>query len=220
MIDQIICGDCLEVMPTLEDKSVDLIIADPPYFLPAQSYVGVRGVGYHNRTLADTTIPRTFFKVLFNELNRIIKDTGAFYVFCDAQSYPLIYMELFPFCKYVRLLIWDKMVSYNGYTWRHQHELIAWGELNNTYRVPTGDGDVLKCRGVLQKDRTHPAEKPVKLIEKLVTKSSNENDVILDPFAGTGAVLIAAKAQNRRYIGVEFDEQYIKIAEKRIAEML
>ena len=120
--------DCMEGMKEIPDKSIDLIVTDPPYFLPTQSYVGVRGSGYIKRHLADTSILRGFFKQVFSEMDRVLKATGTFYVFCDAQSYPIFYDVMFPHCKHVRLLIWDKIVSYNGYTWRHQHELIAWGE--------------------------------------------------------------------------------------------
>lgn len=127
--------DCLEGLKKVESNSVDLILSDPPYFLPVNSYVGVRGEGYHRRTLADTSILKGYFERIFEELERVLKPQGVYYIFCDAQSYPIFYQVMFPYCKYVRLLIWDKMISYNGYTWRHQHECIAWGEKEDTYIV-------------------------------------------------------------------------------------
>ena len=84
-MNEIIEGDCLEVLGTLEPKSVDLVLTDPPYFLPVNSYVGVRGEGYHKRTLADTSILKGYFAQVFEKLDRILKDTGTFYVFCDLQ---------------------------------------------------------------------------------------------------------------------------------------
>ena len=125
----------------------------------------------------------------------MVKPDGTFYIFCDAQSYPIFYQVMFPYCKHVRLLIWDKMVSYNGYTWRHQHELIAWGEREHTKRIATGDGDIIQCRGVLQKDRRHPAEKPVEVIRKILVKHKTPAGdlLILDPFIGSGSTAIVCK---------------------------
>ena len=207
-------GDCLEVMRGMEAGSVDAVITDPPYFLPQQSYVGKRGEGYHKRHLGDMSVFDTYFKVFFVEVDRILKDTGTSYVFCDAKSYPFFFRSMYPHFKHVRLLIWDKVVSYNGYTWRHQHELIAWGERENAERVPTGDGDILSCRGVLQKDRQHPAEKPDLLIRRLIEK--HDHDTILDPFMGSGTTGVACHQTGRNFIGIEIDETYFKIAEQRI----
>jgi site-specific DNA-methyltransferase (adenine-specific) len=209
--------NCLDGLKEIPDKSIDLIVTDPPYFLPVQSYVGTRKNGYNKRSLADTSILKGFFDGVFIELSRVLKDNGTYYVFCDAQSYPIFYQTMFPLCKHVRLLIWDKLVSYNGYTWRHQHELIAWGELEKTERIPTGDGDIIKCRGVLQKDRNHPAEKPIDVIEKLIQKSSKENDIILDPFMGSGTTALACKNLNRQFIGFELCDEYIETINNRLS---
>lgn len=211
--------DCLEYMATMKDNSIDCIISDPPYFLPIQSYVGTRNKGYSKRTLADTSILRGYFERVFAELDRIIKPDGTYYIFCDGQSYPIFYQVMFPYCKYVRPLIWDKMISYNGYTWRHQHEIIAWGEKDESKRIPTGDGDIIKCRGVLQKDRFHDAEKPVELLEKLISKHPHYK-TYLDPYAGSGSLGVACAMRKRSFIGCELDENNAKVANDRIQEAL
>lgn len=216
-LNQIINGDCMEMLSAIPDKSVDLIVTDPPYFLPVNSYVGVRGEGYSKRTLADTSILKVFFEKLMENLDRITKQEGTFYLFCDGQSYPIFYQAMYPYCSHVRPLIWDKVVSYNGYTWRHQHEIIAWGEKKDSQRIPTGDGDVLKCRGVLQKDRNHPAEKPVELLAKIIGKHKTEGMVVLDPFCGSGSTCVAAKSLGLNYIGIEYNPEYVKTAEERLA---
>lgn len=217
IINQIIQGDCLEVLDTLEPHSVDLICTDPPYFLPVNSYVGARGSGYHKRSLADTSILKGFFSQVFEKLDRVLKPTGTYYVFCDAQSYPIFYQTMYPYCEHIRLIIWDKICSYNGFTWRHQHELIAWGEKEKTPRVATGDGDIIRIRGVLQEDRNHPAEKPVLLLAKLIAKVTKSSDIILDPFMGSGSTCVAAHQLDRHYIGIEYDEEHINTAKKRLA---
>lgn len=216
-INQIICGDCLEVMKEMPDNYVDLVITDPPYFIPAQSYVGKRGEGNAKRNIGDTSIMKGYFERVFEELDRITKKSGTWYVFCDAQSYPIFYQVMFPFCGHVRLLVWDKIVSYNGYTWRHQHELIAWGERDDAKRIETGDGDIIKCRGVLQKDRNHPAEKPVILLQKLIEK--HEKGLVLDLFCGSGSTLVACSNLGRDCIGIEIDAGYCEITKHRVSSV-
>jgi len=214
-LDRVIQGDCMDVLPTFPDKSVDMVVTDPPYFLPVNTYVGVRGKGAYSRTLEDASVLKGYFRTVFKELTRVVKCNGTYYVFCDAQSYPSFYEVMFPFCKHVRLLVWDKMISYNGYTWRHQHELIAWGECEEAERIPTGDGDILRCRGVLQKDRYHPAEKPVELLSLLIKKHPKAL-LILDPYLGSGSTAVAAKKLSRHFVGIELNPDYCKIAEERL----
>lgn len=212
---KIYCIDCLDGMKKMKDDSVDLVVTDPPYFLPVNSYVGKRGQGYSKKHLADTSVLKGFFKQVIKELLRILKPEGHIYFFCDGQSYPIFYEIMFPHCKHVRPLIWDKKVSYNGYTWRHQHELICWGEQNKSERVPTGDGDVLSFRGVLQKNRNHPAEKPVDLLQKLISKHKSA-EIVFDPFIGSGSVAIASIKESRKFIGFELNEEFFDSANKRI----
>ena len=217
-INTITLGDCQDLILRLPDKCVDLIVTDPPYFLPAQSYVGTRAKGYSRRTLADMTIMQTYFDAMFDKFARVIKSTGTAYVFCDGQSYPIIYRSMYPYFKYVRPIIWDKMVSYNGYTWRHQHEIIVWGEGFEAERVPTGDGDIIKCRGVLQKNRLHDAEKPVELLYKLIAKHGKGN-LVLDPYAGSCSVADAAIKAENNYICFEYDQHNVDAGKKRICQL-
>jgi site-specific DNA-methyltransferase (adenine-specific) len=208
-------GDCLEYMKSMPDKSVDAVITDPPYYVPINTYVGTRENGYSRRTIGEMSIMQIYFDTLFAEGMPKIKPTGSSYVFCDGQSYPIIYRAMYPYFNRVRPLIWDKIISYNGYTWRHQHELIAWGEGFEAERIPTGDGDVLKYRGVLQKDRQHPAEKPVEVISRLLEKCG---DTIFDPFMGSGTTGVACMQLGRKFIGCEIDPNYFEIAKKRIEQ--
>lgn len=216
---EIYCADCLDVMKDMPDESVDILLTDPPYFVPQQSYVGTRKSGYEKRHLADMSIFKNFFDMFFSQIDRILKADGESYVFCDAKSYPFFYQAMFPYFKYVRTLIWDKVVSYNGYTWRHQHELIAWGERDNAKRVPTGDGDIIQERGVLQDNRLHPAEKPTALINKLISKHEVAR-IIFDPFMGSGSVGYASIQLQKHFIGVELDQDYYSIAKNRMIDAL
>jgi site-specific DNA-methyltransferase (adenine-specific) len=208
-------GDCLEVMKSIPSGSVDAVVTDPPYFQPAVHYVPARGTDAHRKTIGDMSILEHFFASFIGEAARVLAPNGFVYVFCDGQSYPIAFTGLYPHVKRVRPLIWDKVVSFNGYAWRHQHELIAFGELDKSPRIPTGDGDIIRCRAVPVADRLHPAEKPVELLLALVAKCSG---TILDPFMGSGTTGVACVQTGRNFIGIEIDPGYFEIAKKRIEE--
>ncbi len=207
----IIRGDCIEELKDLKDKSIDLIVIDPPYFLPAQHYNTRREF---RRNFGDLGVMEGFIKLVFSEFKRIMKDEGILYIFCDGQSYPLFYYHLYPFCKSVRPLIWDKKTSINGYHWRHQHELIIFAQMPKNEKVPTGDGDILRYNAVKIGERKHPAEKPVELLKRLIEKSSKEGDVVLDCFAGSGSTMVACKELNRKYIMIEKEDGYFELIKK------
>jgi DNA modification methylase len=210
-------GDAIHVLAQMPVDAADLVVTDPPYFQPAAHYVGPRAEA-PRKSIGDMSILEFVFKAWCDELARVLRPTGTIYFFCDGQSYPLAFTALYPHAKHVRPLIWDKVVSFNGYTWRHQHELIAWAEGHEAERVPTGDGDVFRERAVRVGDRLHPAQKPDGLVGKLIAKHSP--GVVLDPFAGSGTTLIAAKRLGRRAIGVEIEERYCEIAASRCAQDL
>ena len=207
-------GDCREILPLL-GRCADLVVADPPYFFPVQTYVQARGAKYR-KMLGELSVLSGYLSDTFALVAGCLRDGASQYVFCDAKSYPLMHDALFPHAAHVRTIIWDKIVSYNGYTWRHQHELIAWAEGAGAKRVPTGDGDVIRERGVLQKDRVHPAQKPPSLLSRLMAK--HEGADILDPFCGSGSSLVAAAGLGRRAIGIEIEERYCEIAAKRLSQ--
>lgn len=206
-------GDCLDVMAGMEAGSVDAVITDPPYFLPAQHYCTRK---QQARSLADLAILDHFFRDWFAACARVLKETGVFYVFCDGQSYPIFFAHAYRWVRRVRPLIWDKLVSFNGYSWRHQHELILFAEMAHAPVVPTGDGDILKHRAVKIDDRDHPAEKPVALLRRLIEKSTNEGQIVADFFFGSGTTGVACVQTGRNFIGIEIDPDYYAIAKARI----
>ena len=208
-------GDCIEVMKTMSNKSIDLVLIDPPYFLPYKHYATRKNF---RRSFSDLGILETFFRMVYEEMERVLKPDGRFYIFCDGQSYPLFYYYCYFFTKSERPLIWDKKTSINGYSWRHQHELILFGEMPEAEKVPTGDGDILRHSAVKVNNRKHPAEKPLELVKDLVAKSSDKNDTVLDMFMGSGTTLVAAKELGRNAIGIETEPRYYEIAKRRIKD--
>lgn len=212
IINQYYNGDCLEILPQVPDNIFDLIIIDPPFLIANYSALRI----HTRRSFGDLGLIEHFFKNLFGEFERVLKDSAYFYVFCNGDSYPLFWYYTFPFTKRVRTIIWDRGTSINGYSWRHQHILILFGEMPNSVKVPTGDGDIIPCRGVPVKKRSHPAQKPIELLKKLILKSSKEGDLVGDFFVGSGSTLLAAKQLNRNYFGIEYDKNYYNIGKREL----
>jgi len=206
-------GDCREILPTLE--KVDLVLTDPPYFIPAKHYETRR---LFRRTFGDLGILESFFKGLFDDLDKVLKQDGLLYMFCDGQSYPLFYYYAYFITKAVRPLIWDKKVSFNGYYWRHQHEIILFGVRPEKHKIPTGDGDILRYSAVKVDKRMHPAEKPIDLLSHIIRATASEDATILDPFLGSGTTAYCAKKLGRKCIGIEISEDYCRIAAQRCAQ--
>ena len=82
--------------------------------------------------------------------------------------------------------------------------------------VPTGDGDVLKCQAVPIDKRKHPAQKPIELVSRFITKSSREGESVLDPFAGYGTVADACQTLRRASTSIEIDSTYAEALKKRL----
>jgi len=203
-------GDCMDILPTLD--KVDAVVTDPPYFLPA-SHSSTRK--HFSRSLSSLSMLEHFYRDLFLIVQEILSDGAVLYTFCDGQSYPVFYVQMYEWCKRIVPVIWDKRVAYNGYTWRHQHELIAFSELPGAPVIPTGDGDIIKMRGVKAADRQHPAEKPVELI-KIILKKHETVGVVVDPFMGSGTTGVACANLGRKFIGIEIERKYFDIACERI----
>jgi len=238
MIDSIICGDCLEVMPTLEDKSVDMVLADLPYGVTACKW--------------DTLID---LDALWVQWLRICK--GAIVLTGTQPFTSKLVMSKPELFKYE--WIWDKrnpsgfqlskyrplrrhenvLVFYNGQpkyypiitvgnrksekTKRKKKEResnpIAHpteGSYDRSTRYPTTIIEAYNNRA----KTVHPTQKPVALFEYLIRTYTNEGDTVLDPTAGSGTTAIACRKSNRHYICIEKEPEYCAIAEKRIKEML
>lgn len=205
--------NCIDGLDKLQPNSVDLLLTDPPYFLPAMHYQTRRQFA---RNLADLSILEFFFDAVLAKCIRVLKETAFIYIFCDGQSYPIFYVKLYQYVKSLRPLVWDKMTSINGYSWRHQHELILFAEMPKAPPIKTGDGDILKHRAVKIDDRIHPAQKPLPLLSDLIEKSCPAKGVVLDPFMGSGATGEACEYLGRQFIGFEIDKKYYEQAKAKL----
>ncbi len=236
---ELILGDCLEELKKISDKSVDIVLTDPPY--------GTTDCKW------DSIIP---FDLMWKELKRIIKDNGCIALFGTE-----------PFSSYLRTSnikcfkydwIWNKKNIGNPliakYQPLRQHELISVfynkrskyfpikTDLDKTRTATQYNKSKLFEKGNSQKGFTktvkgkfpktiiefsnakrkklHPTQKPVALLEYLIKTYTNENDTVLDFTMGSGSTGVAAKNLNRKFIGIEKNQNYFNIAKDRIEGVL
>ena len=223
-------GDCLEILKYISDKSVDLVIIDPPYdFMTkhkSNNYSGAGAFGkmgrkYHSELENNNIIKGLDTEKVLNELSRIMKNTNI-YIWCNKEQIP-IYLEYFKGKNY-ELLTWHKTnpvpTCNNKYLSDTEYLLFfrengikiygTYETKKKYYVTPTNKED--------KNLYNHPTIKPLNIIENLIINSSKENDTVLDCFMGSGTTGVACKKLNRNFIGIELNEKYFEIAKKRIEE--
>ena len=237
----LIHGDCLEIMKTIPDVSIDAIITDPPY--------GTTNCKW------DAVIP---FDLMWNELNRIVKNNSVIALFGSQPFSSLLITsnlkmykhdwvwkktipkghlnsKKYPMKIYEMIHIFSKTTpKYNPQMWESKPmntvyksggngkdstynfmNTINQKNINRTSRFPQDVIEFTELTGN-SKQRVHPTQKPVELMEYLVKTYTNENDTVLDFTMGSGTTGVACKNFNRNFIGIEKDDNYFKIASNRI----
>ena len=218
-------GDCLELMKLIPDKSIDLILTDPPYKITARGNGGNSGGMFQKKEVNNGKV----FKVndleiedWLPEFYRVLKDGTHCYIMTNNKNIThylsVIDSSLFHFIKN---LIWVKDNKIMGQTYMSQFEYVIMLRKGKHKRInDCGQGDVLQIPNKKMKNlegkTIHDTEKPVKLNEILIANSSNEGEIVLDPFMGVGSCGVACINTNRDFIGIELDEGYYNIAKERI----
>ena len=231
-------GNCLEIMQTIPNESIDAIITDPPYGTTACKW--------------DSVID---FDLMWEQLNRIIKPNGAIILFGSEPFSSALRMSNIKNYKYD--WVWNKRLAGNVFLAKsqpmkiHENIIVFNNTKDNFYPIKTdldkvrnykdkygggesfgkkGTGDkihttkgknpksIIDISNANRKGNKHPTQKPVELMEYLIKTYTNENETVLDFTMGSGTTGIACKNLNRDFIGIELDNKYFKIAEKRIKE--
>lgn len=210
-------GDCLELMKDIPDGSVDLVLTDPPYIAPTITSIGRN----NNKHVADMSIIKTYYKLIKTEFERILKNDGSIFIFCD-EKYAMCLYEVFYEWKCTSLVVWDKGKIGMGRPFRKQHEFIFFANRETSEHNKTEETkcypSILKCSPVKSEEKQHISQKPVELLEKLICGFSVESGVVLDCFMGSGSTGVACLNTNRKFIGIELHEDYFNIAKNRIEE--
>jgi len=202
-VNKIICGDCLEVMKDWPDKCVDLVLTDPPYGKKYARGKNGWGVCENKPTFKDVSWDKRPTNRVFTDIQRLADEQIVF-----GGNY---FTDILPPTN--GWIFWDKIGITTNKSVFADGEL-AWTSLNRVIKKYT-----LRVMGFINdsKDiRQHPTQKPLELFFEIVRDYSNPNDLILDPFCGSGTTCVAAKMLGRRYIGIDISPEYCKIAEERL----
>jgi site-specific DNA-methyltransferase (adenine-specific) len=217
---QVFKEDAVTWLSTLADASVDLIVTDPPY----ESLEKHRKIGTTTRLKVSKSssnqwfdiFPNNRFEDFLREVYRVLKKNAHFYLFCDQETMFFIkpIAEKVGF-KFWKPIIWDKVSIGMGYHYRARHEYILFFEKGKRKLNDLGIPDILEYKRVY---RGYPTEKPVELIQTLISQSSSNNELVVDPFFGSGATLIAAKNSDRRYMGNDISDAAHEHFRNRLCE--
>lgn len=223
--------NCLDLIPQIDDKSVDLMVTDPPYLFDNGNWHLSKAMG--GKTILGKGSIFDTNNMIYNEMSKFgIDDIIRFldlvlpkfkipnmYICCSDTQVPIYGMWARENGLHFQILTWEKPLSVINknrfstnvefvcriYDFGTALNKVNQNELyNKVIHVPT------------EKEKLHPTQKPVELLERLIMLSSNENDIVFDPFIGSGTTAIACLKANRRFIGCEITEQYYNVAIKRI----
>ena len=217
--------NCLDGIKMLPDNCIDLVVSDPPYLLNQRGNAGNSG-GMLQKELNKKDKVFEFNSVniedYLHELYRVLKDGTHCYLMCN-------HVNLTHFLKvideskfhFIKCLIWQKGNLIMGTKYMNAFEYILFMSKGTNRNVnDCGIPDILSVPNIKTKDidggNIHDSEKPVRLMEILITQSSNKGDIVLDPFMGSGTTALACINKNRKFIGYEIDPKYHKLCEKRI----
>jgi site-specific DNA-methyltransferase (adenine-specific) len=210
--------DCLIGMRKIEDESIDMIITDPPYGISYQSAWRPDKEKRHAKIKNDSQ-PFIWF---LHDGFRVLKDGGGILCFCrwDTQNAFMNAMQWAGF-KVRSSIVWNREQHGSGdvrTTFAPMHENILFGA-KGRFEFPDNKRpkDVISCMR-LHGNKTHPNEKPVKLLEELISYTTREGDTVLDPFIGSGVLPEACIRTGRKYIGFEIDKGYFEAARERIGK--
>ena len=204
-------GDCLEIMKNIEDKTANFILTDIPYAEVNRSSNGLRNLDKGN---ADVL---TFDLYSFlEELYRITSNSIC--IFCGREQFSTIYSFFANKKGTVRPIVWEKT---NPSPMNGQHIYLSGVEFAVWFKKSGGGTFNARCKNVVfrypnGRSKLHPTEKNHDLLRDLILDNTNEYDVVFDPCCGSGSHCYVAKNLNRKFIGIELDENYFNIAKERI----
>lgn len=202
LINEVVMGDCLEGMKLIPDKSIDLVLTDPPY-----------GIEYNSNKMGLSTISRD---LILNDNDKI--ELG----FLFQRPETLIMFGANNYYKQLphkgTWLCWDKRVVESADKILGSHFELAWCS------KPTGYFKMYRIQHAAARNadgnlpRQHPTQKPIELMRQIILDYTKEGDLVCDPFMGSGTVARACKDLNRRWIGFEIEEKYCKVWEERMRQ--
>ena len=230
------CGDCLGIMKEFPEKSIDLVLTDPPYNIASNSKLTKKG----NAVISTKDAWGNEFKdewedlegyikwvvKIFAKINMVLTVNASLIIFFD-RAYTGIFVYLFEKelgLKFRNKIYFEKLnplPHFRKNNYRSCVEEAIWftNTKSGDYFINFISQEKMKqiFKGDIgQKETTHPTEKYHWMIEPLITRHSKQQHVVLDPFLGSGTTAVVCEKLNRRWIGIELEEKYCEIAKKRI----
>lgn len=225
-INKIIQGDAVEEMSKFPNNSVSLIIADPPYFGMKEEF--------YSRGFKSFEDYLSWYELWVREAHRVLIDDGSLYVFIPPLEFAETHLLIKKYFHQKQVISWIKpnvmirqpttrnylpKVEFVGFYIKGDKYI--WNRLTKKYGLQKScnfdiEATIHKHVG---EGTDHPTQKPLKLCAKFIYASSNESDVVLDPFCGSGTTLAAAKVLRRKFIGIEIKLKYCRISKSRIGQI-
>ena len=242
---QILPGDCIEVLAQLPENSIDLVFADPPYNLQLRNELWrpnmtrVDAVSDEWDKFANFEEYDNFTRAWLSACRRVLKETGTIWVIGSYHNIFRVGSILQDLDFWIlNDVVWVKtnpMPNFRGTRFTNAHETLIWAQKergapytfnHHTMKALNGDKQMRSdwelpiCAGKerlkANGERVHATQKPEALLFRVIQASSNPGDIILDPFFGTGTTGAVAKKLKRNWIGIERDKSYIRAAQRRI----
>jgi DNA modification methylase len=204
----IIQADCTKALPMLHDKAINFVLTDPPYITRYRSRDG--------RTILNDD-NAAWLNPAFAEIYRVLADDSfavTFYGWPQADKFMDAYRKAG--FRVVGHLMFPKTYASSTRFVKYQHESAHLLAKGNPKAPLTPISDVIAWS--YSGNKLHPTQKPVSALTPLIEAFSQPGQVILDPFAGSGSTLVAARTLRRDYIGIELDAEYHAIARRRLSE--
>jgi len=199
-INKIICGDCLIVMRDIPDKSIDLVLTDPPYGI-GENYNKIEDTSENLKKLVDLFIPQ------------VLRVSNTALITCGNGN-----QHLYPKPDWTLAWVISAGAGQNKWGFTCWQPILAYGKCPFRSNGMGARPDIITSNETSEKNG-HPCPKPIKLWQQILLRGSvKQTDIILDPFLGSGTTAVAAKNLGRKFIGIEISAEYCKIAEDRLRQ--
>ena len=224
IINKVHHADCLKFMKHIPNESIDSIITDPPYGISFRSSWQTYQEDIKNDDLDEW---QSILPVFLAEFKRVLTDVGCCCCCCGGGGKTpvtaIFTMEAIKHMNLIQTLVWRKFVGL-GWKYRPAYEnIVILSKSKDNYSWYDESKKMANVIEGINQDIPsnkwqHPTQKPVELMELLIKNHTKEGDLVLDPFAGSGTTLEAAKKLGRRYIGIELEDKYIEMCNRRLAQ--
>ena len=214
--------DCLNVMKRIKSQSIDLIVTDPPYLINYKTCYRKDKKHQFCTVIQNDNNPELITNYI-KQCYRIMKNDTAMYMFCNCDKVDFFKQQLQKYFKMKNMIIWVK----NNWTagdlkaqFGKQYQIMFLVNKGRKCFNGKRHTDVWMFDRVVGKNQLHQNQKPTQLLDRCILSHSNQNDIVFDGFMGSGSTIISCIKNNRKYIGVQLDENYFNIAKERIEKLL